>query len=165
MPDHTRENLLRLMAAEGLSVRCVAERTGLDERTLRGILNGGNKPHAQTLHRLADGLGVKVDEFFVDPAQLLYRRFDRHTNPVVAEVLETDGILFDGWTEADFEELHSRVGTGGPLTVEGALRAVRLMNQKRELHEKLDLILESSQAEVAAGVLNVLYEKVTVDSG
>ena len=165
MPDHTRENLLRLMAAEGLSVRCVAERTGLDERTIRGIINGGNKPHTQTLHRLADGLGVKVDEFFVDPAQLLYRRFDRQTNPVVAEVLETDGILFDGWTEADFEELHSRVGTGGPLTVEGALRAVRLMNQKRELHEKLDLILESSQAEVATGVLNVLYEKVTVDSG
>ena len=81
MSDHARENLLRLMAAGGLSVRRVAERTGLDERTIRGILGGGNKPHAQTLHRLAEGLGVKVDEFFVDPAQLLYRRFDRQTNP------------------------------------------------------------------------------------
>ena len=113
MSDHTRENLLRLMAAGGWSVRRVAERTGLDERTIRGILSGGNKPHPQTLHRLAEGLGVKVDEFFVDPAQLLYRRFDRQTNPVVAEVIETHGELFDGWTEADFDELHSRVGTGG----------------------------------------------------
>jgi transcriptional regulator with XRE-family HTH domain len=165
MSDHARENLLRLMAAGGLSVRRVAEQTGLDERTIRGILNGSNKPHAQTLHRLAGGLGVKVDEFFVDPAQLLYRRFDRHTNPVVAEVIETHGALFEGWTEADFDELHSRVGTGGPLTVDGTLKAIRHMNQKRELHDKLDLLLESSHAEVAAGILDVLYEKVVVDRG
>jgi transcriptional regulator with XRE-family HTH domain len=165
MSDHARENLLRLMAAGGLSVREVAERTGLDGRTLRGILGGGAKPHAQTLHRLAEGLGVKIDEFFVDPAQLLYRRFDRRTNPVVAEVIETHGALFDGWTEADFDELHSRVGTGGPLTVEGTLAAVSLMNRKRELHEKLDLLLESGQAELAAGILDVLYKKVVVNSG
>jgi transcriptional regulator with XRE-family HTH domain len=165
MLDHTRENLLRLMAAGGLSVRRVSEQTGLDERTIRGILSGGNKPHPQTLHRLADGLGVKVDEFFVDPAQLLYRRFDRQTNPIVAEVMEAQTELFDGWTEADFDELHSRVGTGGPLTVEGALQAVQHMNQKRELHEKLDLLLESSQAEVTAGILRVLCEKMVVDSG
>ena len=165
MSDHARENLLRLMAAGGLSIQAAAQRTGLDERTIRGILSGGNKPHVQTLHRLAEGLGVRVDEFFVDPAQLLYRRFDRQTNPLVAEVIETRGELFSGWSEADFDELHSRVGTGGSLTVEGALRAVCHMNQKRELHEKLDLLLESSQAEVAAGILNVLYERVVVDSG
>lgn len=165
MSDHARENLLRLMAAEGLSVRQVAERTGLDERTIRGILGDSNKPHAHTLHRLAEGLGVKVDEFFVDPAQLLYRRFDQQTNPLVAEAIEAHGELFDGWGEADFDELHSRVGTGGALTIEGALVAVRQMNQKRELHDKLDLLLESSQAEVAAGILNVLYEKVAIRGG
>jgi transcriptional regulator with XRE-family HTH domain len=162
MPNYTRENLLRLMATEGLSVRRVAQQADLDERTIRGILNGGNKPHPQTLHRLAKGLGVKVDEFFIDPAHLLYRRFDRHTNPVVAEVVEAHGELVEGWTESDFDELHSRVGTGGPLTLEGTLAAVRQMNQKRELHEKLDLLLESSQAEVAAGILDVLYEKIAV---
>jgi transcriptional regulator with XRE-family HTH domain len=162
MPDHARENLLRLMAAGGFSVRRVAEQAGLDERTIRGILGGGNKPHAQTLHHLAEGLGVKVDEFFVDPAQLLYRRFDRQTNPLVTEVIEAHGELFDGWTEADFDELHSRVGTGGPLTVDGTLEAVCRMNHKRELHGKLDLLLESSHAEVAAGILNVLYERITV---
>ena len=162
MSDHARENLLRLMAAGGWSVRRVADETGLDERTIRGILTGGNKPHPHTLHRLAEGLGVKVDEFFVDPARLLYRHFDRHTNPLVAEVIETHGKLFAGWTEADFDELHSRVGTGGALTVEGALKAVGQMNRKRELHERLDLLLESSHAEVAAGVLDVLYEKIVI---
>ena len=105
---------------------------------------------------------MDVEEFFVDPAQLVYRRFDRQTNPVVAEVIEDHKELFHGWTEADFDELHSRVGAGGALTAEGALAAVRQMNRKRELHDKLDLLLESSQAEVAAGILNVLYEKVVV---
>jgi hypothetical protein len=36
------------------------------------------------------------------------------------------------------------------------------MNRRRELHARLDLLLESSQAEVASGILNVLYEKVIV---
>ena len=162
MSIHARENLLRLMAARGLPIGGVAEQTGMDLRTVRGLLRGDKKPHAKTLHRLAEGLGVAVDEFFVDPAQLLYRRFDRQTNPLVADVIEDHKDLFHGWTETDFDELHSRVGTGGALTVEGALAAVQQMNRKRELHDKLDLLLESSQAEVAAGILNVLYEKVVV---
>ena len=162
MSIHARENLLRLMAARGLTLGGVAEQTGMDLRTVRGLLRGDKKPHAKTLHRLAEGLGVAVDEFFVDPAQLLYRRFDRQTNPLVADVIEDHKDLFHGWTETDFDELHSRVGTGGALTVEGALAAVQQMNRKRELHDKLDLLLESSQAEVAAGILNVLYEKVVV---
>ena len=162
MAIYTRENLLRLMAARGLTLSRVAEQTGLHVRTVRGVLHGNKKPHARTLHRLAEGLGVDVDEFFVDPAQLIYRRFDRRTNPLVANVIHDHKELFQGWTESDFDELHSRVGTGGALTVEGALAAVRQMNQKRELHEKLDLLLETSQAEVAAGILNVLYEQVAV---
>ena len=162
MSIYARENLLRLMAVRGLTLGRVAEQTGLHVRTVRGVLRGDKKPHARTLHRLAEGLGVDVEEFFVEPAQLVYRRFDRRTNPLVAGVIEDHKELFHGWTETDFDELHSRVGTGGALTAEGALAAVQQMNRKRELHEKLDLLLESSHAEVAAGILNVLYEKVVV---
>jgi transcriptional regulator with XRE-family HTH domain len=162
MSIYARENLLRLIAARGLTLSGVAEQTGLHVRTVRGVLRGDKKPHARTLHRLAAGLGVDIGELFVDPAQLVYRRFDRRSNPVVAGVIEDNKELFHAWSEADFDELHSRVGAGGALTVEGALAAVHLMNRKRELHEKLDLLLESSQAAVAAGILNVLYEKVLV---
>ncbi len=116
MPEHAGRNLLRLMASAKLSLHEVAERTGVDPRTIRGIANGGHKPRPCTLRRLADGLGVSVDEFFVDPARLLYRRFDRQTNPLVEEVLQDQGELFEGWREADFDELHSRVGAGGALT-------------------------------------------------
>jgi transcriptional regulator with XRE-family HTH domain len=157
MPEHAGKNLLRLMASAKLSLHEVAERTGVDQRTIRGIANGGHKPRPRTLRRLADGLGVSVDEFFVDPAQLLYRRFDRQTNPLVDEVLQDQGELFEGWREADFDELHSRVGAGGALTRDGALAAVKLMNRKRELHDKLDVLLESNHAKTIGGILDLMY--------
>ncbi len=162
MSDYAAENLRRLLADRGLSIRQLARRTGLDERTVRGILSGANAPHARTLHRLAEGLGVAADEFFLDPSQLLYRCFDRRTNPVVEEVMQSHQGLFSGWREADFDELHSRVGTGGGLTFEGTLAAVHQMNHKRELHDKLDLLLESSQAELIRGIMDVLYNQVVV---
>ena len=101
---------------------------------------------------------MAVDEFFVDPARLLYRRFDRQTNPVVEELLETHARLFTHWSEADFEELHSRVGTGGPLTVEGALAAVEHMNQS-ELMERFAAILESDGRDFFADLVNSYYQR------
>ena len=167
MADPTQEslrkvgdNLRRLMANLGLSAEQVAEKSGVDKRTVKGILHGTNNPRPRTIGRLAEGLGVPSDEFFLEPAQLLYRRFDRDTNPLVDQVIETHPELFAGWTTAELDELHSRVGTGGPLTAEGTLAAARQMNAKRELHEKLTVLLESSQAEVIAGIVKLLYEQV-----
>jgi transcriptional regulator with XRE-family HTH domain len=163
MLEYVAENLLRLMAERGLSIRQSAEQSGLDERTIRAILRGTNKPQARTLHRLAAGLGFSVDELFLDPSHLLRRRFDRQTNPVVDEVMETHQALFAGWTEVDFDELHSRMGAGGALTFEGALAAVHETNRKRMLHEKLDLLLESGQADLIGSILEVLYDQIVVD--
>ena len=159
-PHRAGHNLGRLMADLGLTVEQVAEQSGLDRRTVRGILDGANRPHLRTIGRLAKGLEVSADEFFLEPAQLLYRRFDRHTNPVVEEVIEAHPKVFSDWTAVDFEELHSRFGTGGPLTAEGALAAAQQMNAHRKLHEKLSVVLESSQAEVIAGIVELMYERV-----
>jgi len=156
----TGDNLRRLMADLGLTTEQVAQKSGVDKRTIRGILDGTNRPQLRTIGRLAKGLGVSSDEFFVDPTQLLYRRFDRDTNPVVKEAIDSHPETFAGWTVADFDELHSRFGTGGPLTIDGALAAARQMNSKRELHDKLAVLLESSQAEVIAGIVELLYRKI-----
>ncbi len=161
MANYAGDNLRRLMTQQGLTIEQVVEKSGLDMRTLKGILEGTKTPHPGTIHRLAEGLGVPTDEFFLDPARLVYRHFDRQTNPLVAQVVESSPGLFLGWTEADFDELHSRMGMGGPLTVEGALTAVQHMNRNRELHEKLALLLESSQAEVIRAIVEVLYRQVT----
>jgi transcriptional regulator with XRE-family HTH domain len=160
MVDHAGDNLRRLMSRLGLTIEQVAARSHLDQRTVRGILDGSNHPHARTLHRLAAALEVAPDEFFLDPGQLAYRCFDQATNPVVAEVVEGHPDLFSGWTEADYEELNSRFGTGGPLTVEGTLAAVGAMNRNRMTLEKLAVLLESSQAELIRGIVEVMYDKL-----
>ncbi len=157
------DNLRRLMANQGLTIEEVARKSGTDRRTIRGILNGRKKPHPRTLHRLAESLGIAGDEFFLDPTQLLYRHFDRHTNPVVQEVLDDTPDLFAGWTEADFEELHSRFGVGGCLTAEGVIATARDMNVNRDLHEKLAVILETSHAKLIRGILDVVYRQVVVE--
>ena len=165
MADYTGNNLRRLMAVHGWTTDQVAAQTGLDRRTIKAILDGRHKSHPRTIKRLADGLGVAVDEFFVDPSQLLYRQFDRGTNPAVDELLASRPELFADWTSADFEELHSRVGTGGPLTVEGVREAATRMNLHRETHEKMAVLLESSQADVVRGIVDLLYAQVVVKPG
>jgi transcriptional regulator with XRE-family HTH domain len=162
MGEHTGENLRRVMAEQGLSFSDVVEQSGLDRRTISGILDGRNRPHPRTIHRLAKGLGVGPDEFFVSPTQLVYRRFDERTNPVVHEIVESRPDVFAGWSEADFDELHSRFGAGGCLTPEGVLAAAGEMNRRRELQEKFALLLESSQAGVVIGIVEVLYREVVL---
>ena len=155
-------NLRRLMARFGLTMEMVVERTGLDDRTIKGILAGANKPHARTLHRLATGLQVSPDELFQDPALLAYHLFDRDTNPVVDEVVAEHPQLFEGWSQAAFDELYSRFGTGGGLTVEGTLAAVQAMNHKRDIQNKVNVLLETSEAALLTGFVNLLYQRVVV---
>jgi len=151
------------MARLDLTVDGVARRTGLDERTVKGILSGAkSKPHAHTLHLLAVGLEVSTDELFQSPTTLARRQFDRETNPVVKECIQAQPKLFANWVDADFDELYSRVGTGGALTAEGAIHAAEAINRKRDLHDKLSLLLETEQASVIAGILELLYEQVRV---
>ena len=160
LPKNLGYNLQRLMADQGLTVEQVAEGSGLDKRTVMGILHGRKKAQPRTIGRLARGLGVATSELLRQPAQLEYRsRFDRDTNPLVDQAMEAHPTVFAGWTDSDYDELHSRMGTGGPLTAEGALEAARQMNVKRGLHEKLTVLLESSQADVIAGIVELMYGK------
>ncbi len=155
-------NLRRLMARFGLTLEQVVEQTGLDERTIKGILARTNKPHARTLHRLAAGLQVASDELFQDPSLLAHRLFDRQSNPLVEEVVAGQPELFAGWSERDFDELYSRFGVGGSLTVEGTIEAVRSMNHNREVCRQVALLLESSEAELLSAIVALLYQKILV---
>jgi transcriptional regulator with XRE-family HTH domain len=155
-------NVRRLMARAGLTLTQVVEATGLCERTLKGLLAGKNKPHARTLHRLATGLGVSTDELFQQPSLLAHRLFDERTNPLVDEVVAEHPDWFANWTQDDFGELYSRFGTGGALTHSGATQAVLAMNRKREIQQKVALLLETGEAELLTGFVDLLYQRVIV---
>jgi transcriptional regulator with XRE-family HTH domain len=155
-------NLRRLMARDGLTFEEVVRATGLDERTVRGVVRGKNHAHARTLHKLAAGLGVSVDELFRPVGQSAARRFDRATNTLVESVVAAHPAKFCNWSEADFDELYSRFGTGGQLTDAGVLAAADAANAKRELLRQIGVILETGDAKLLTEFVELLYRRVTV---
>ncbi len=162
MPATESLNLRRLLAQHGLTIAEVARRADIDRRTVQALHNGSGKPHPKTIHRLAEAFGVAVDEFYVEPSQLLNRQFDRESNPLVDEVVEAHSDLFEGWTAADLDELHSRFGCGGALTQDGVVAAAEGMNLRRALHDKLAVLLESSHKELARKMIELLYDQAIV---
>jgi transcriptional regulator with XRE-family HTH domain len=155
-------NLRRLIARLGLTVDQAAARCQVDLRTVKAILAGDHQPQARTLHRLAMGLDVPVDELFQDPSLLLHRTFDRQTNPLVTQVVEEHPELFVGWNEADFDDLYSRFGEGGALTADGVVETATFMAFKRQVHQKLALLLESNEAELVSELINLMYQRALV---
>jgi transcriptional regulator with XRE-family HTH domain len=154
-------NLRRLMARHGLTFDDVVRASGLDERTVRGLARGLNNPHARTLTKLASGLGIDVDELFHQPGQTARQRFDRATNTLVESIVAARGDIFDCWTDADFNELYSRFGTGGQLTEAGVLAAAEAMNVRRELWRQISIILETGEAALLAEFIQLLYRRAT----
>jgi transcriptional regulator with XRE-family HTH domain len=155
-------NVRRLMARDGLTFGDVVEATGLDERTVRGLVRGANNPHARTLHKFVHGLGIPIDELFQPPGFRARQAFDRATNPIVLEVVEAKAELFGAWSPADFDELYSQFGHGGALTEEGVVAAAEAINAKRSLLRKVSVILESGESELLADFVKLLYRRVAI---
>jgi transcriptional regulator with XRE-family HTH domain len=153
-------NARRLIARFGMKQADVVAATGLDERTLRSLIRGETQPHARTLHKFAVGLGVDVNELYYD-ARIAAATFDRATNPAVAEVVAANPAAFADWTDADFDELYSRVGHGGELTEAGALAAAEAMNKRRELLAQVALLLETHEADHLREFVAMLHKRVT----
>jgi transcriptional regulator with XRE-family HTH domain len=152
-------NLRRLMARWGMTQADVVNATRLDERTVRSFIRGNSRPRARTLHKMANGLGVAVDELLHDPG--LAAAFDRATNPAVAQVVDDHPQVFADWTPHEFDELFSRVAVGGELTEAGALAAAEAMNERRELMKQAAVVLESDQADLLREFVALLYRRAT----
>lgn len=157
-------NLRRIMAQADLTFEDVVSATELDERTIRGLVRGTTKPHARTLHKLARGLDVPMDDLFRPPGRNSPRRFDRATNTLVENMVSRHQQAFANWSEADFDELYSRFGTGGQLTENGVLAAAQAMNAKRDVWRQVNVILESGEAELLSQFVSVLYGRVTAST-
>lgn len=154
-------NVLRLMARENLTLDEAALATDLDRRTLRSILHGKSRPQARTLYKLARGLNASVDELF-EPAGRRWAELDRTCNRVAARVVRERPEMFADWTLAEFDELYSRVGVGGPLTEEGAVAAANAMNGRRELLTRAAVVLETDLGDLLREFIDLLFRRVAV---
>jgi len=158
-------NLRRLMARHALTYDDVVECTGLDERTLRGILHAKKRPHARTLTRLAEGLRVDADELFVADPAAARAEFDAATNPAIQATLDASPELFAEWTPAEFGELASRVGVGGAMTEEGVRAAAAAMNANRRTLRRVRVLLESDHADALRTVIDAMYQHRVAGGG
>jgi transcriptional regulator with XRE-family HTH domain len=160
-------NLRRLMARYDLTVGSLAEIAGVDVRTIKSLLAGRQRPHASTLHKLADGLGITADEFFLPVARENDRSlaadldFDRATNPAATTALASAPERFVDWTAQEIDELYSRVGIGGELNEAGVLAAVEFMEGRREILEKTAILLETDEADLLRGFVEMLFARAT----
>lgn len=161
LPDFAA-NLRRLMVRQGWSLAELSLASGIDERTIRGILNGGQRPQNRTLQRLAETLHAPTDELFQDPSVMAHRLFDRATNPLVDEVVAAQPALFRGWTDRDYDALYSRFGVGGALTREGTLAAAKLINRQRRVLDQVALIMETHEADLLASIVETLHKRICV---
>ena len=154
-------NVLRLMARLNLTLNDAAQATGLDRRTLRSILQAKSRPQARTLYKLARGLNASVDELF-EPAGRRWAELDRKCNRVAARVVRERPEMFADWTLAEFDELYSRVGVGGPLTEDGAVAAANAMNRRRDLMTRAAVVLETDLGDLLCEFIELLFRRVAV---
>ncbi|QDU86940.1 helix-turn-helix protein [Pirellulimonas nuda] len=159
-------NLRRVMAREGLTYDDVMRLAGVTRRTVQTLLSGRSKPHPGTLRKVADGLGVSVEELIAAPAgatgpeALDAAALDADTNPAVPELVAAEPDLFAGWTRSDFAELRSRFGVGGALTPEGARLAAQHINARRESLRKARVVLETRDGPLLTEMIAIMYERV-----
>jgi transcriptional regulator with XRE-family HTH domain len=62
------DRLAELRESQGLTLRDLAERSGVDANTINQVELGHRKPRPSTLRKLAKALNVEVADFFREPA-------------------------------------------------------------------------------------------------
>jgi transcriptional regulator with XRE-family HTH domain len=152
-------NIRRLLARFGWRYDDLIAASGLDERTIRRLMQGKTEPRPGTLHKLAEAFAVDTNELFLDTPELFAASFDRATNPQIDQAVEEQPELFAGWGEMEFAELASRFGVGGELTVDGALAMADTMNRRRETLQRTKLLLETSDGELLAQFVDMLWHR------
>lgn len=155
-------NVRRLMAEHGLTYDDVVEASGLDARTVRAIVRGEKQTQARTLQKLARALGAAADDLFSAPEGVTREAFDAATNPEIERVAADRPELFEGWGPDEFADLASRFGVGGALTPDGVVAHAQALNEKRRVLARARVVLESSEADLFARLVELMYERVTL---
>ncbi len=87
-------------------------------------------------------------------------RYDLATQPQVRQWLEDQGTQAARYTQDEIGELLSMQGTGGPLTAEGLQAALRLLDRKRRLIERVHVIAGTEHLGLLEGIVDCLFERV-----
>jgi transcriptional regulator with XRE-family HTH domain len=166
--DRLSRNLAAILRMRRMTPAELAERAGIDDAIVRALVRGEiTRPSLTTLDALAAALEIDVCDLIAPDMRALERRgdmrgFDRRTNPLVAEVAAAHPQLFADWSPADYDDLYSRFGVGGPLSAEGTLACAQSINDRRALALKVAVLLETEHGAALAQTVDRLYSSAVL---
>jgi transcriptional regulator with XRE-family HTH domain len=166
------EKIARLVAERGWNQDEFARRAGIHRTTARGILTHPERePRNQTLRQCADALNLTVHELVAVPLEKLLPRARAIAGTPAAPPDFSSQPLLQTWltrnpdraallTPAELEELLSLQGTGGPMTLPGVEHFVEIIERKRELHRRLEVIAGTEYLDLVEQVVELVYAKI-----
>jgi transcriptional regulator with XRE-family HTH domain len=165
-----------LVRERGWSQKEFALRAGLSRQTVREILEQTcrRRLRNRTIFGCARALDMCVaqlreDDHMPVPHSADERRrfaigedlrYDMATQPQVKQWLEEQGTETARYTQDEIGELLSMQGTGGPLTAEGLEAALRLLDRKRKLIDRVQVIAGTEHLGLLERLVECLYERV-----
>jgi transcriptional regulator with XRE-family HTH domain len=113
---------LRIMrAGASLSIRALADKSGLNVNTLSLIENGKTSPSVSTLQQLASALGVPVTEFFVTAQEnktVVHQRSGQRPRAAFAHgVMEDLGCPVSGQSRSSSRSKRMRIAVKIPSCI------------------------------------------------
>jgi transcriptional regulator with XRE-family HTH domain len=88
------------------------------------------------------------------------KQSDQLHNLQIGDVKVQQPTLFQEWNSKDWDELYSEFGVGGALTPQGVAHSADLINRKKEIFRKLEIVLESDLADLAEAIVRSFYHKI-----
>jgi Zn-dependent peptidase ImmA (M78 family)/DNA-binding XRE family transcriptional regulator len=109
--DIISNNLKRMRSVRGLSHDQISNQAGISRQAYSSIEKGAVEPRVKNLYRIADVLGVSVQDIVCAPPELKSLRFRSEIFKSAAARMKGDQIVYDFsvWLN-DFNELNSLLG-------------------------------------------------------
>ena len=127
------ENLKELKKKTGMTVKQIAEKTSLPERTVSRIFSGDtDNPYVDTLHRIVTVLGGSLDDILADTKVIVATESLVEVKETLAEVEGTANVME---AERDLIKIENE-----RLKVENANMTTELKLLEKELQHKDELL-------------------------
>ncbi len=127
------DNIKELKKTTGMSVKQIADKTNLPERTVARIFSGDtDNPYVDTLHRIVTALGGSLDDILADTKVVVATETLVEVKETLAEVEGAANVME---AERDLIKIENE-----RLKVENANMATELQLLKRELQHKDELL-------------------------
>lgn len=132
MPDALSTNIRRLMKAQGMTGKALAEKTGISTVSLSNILNNKVTPKTQTILKIALHLNSSMDDLFRPCTQLQSLRFRTNLSISAREIALQDIIILNAakWIN-DYCNLSNDLITFDPTTYKAIDFTLGVIDEKK----------------------------------